>query len=192
MPLAAGSLRARRSLCRVITLVPPVTLRPQVSADTLGDNAMIEQLKIRSANPTDADELLAIRRDAIMALAEEYGRIAAERWASGAPPDRTAKAIETNSVWVTECASMVVGWVEISGVTIEGLYVTSAAARRGVGSSLLAHAERQIRATGASVAYLDASPNAEPFYARRGYKRVGAVKANNSIPMSKRLDVSAA
>jgi ribosomal protein S18 acetylase RimI-like enzyme len=87
---------------------------------------------------------------------------------------------------------MVVGWVEVSGATIESLYVSSAAARRGVGSSLLAHAERHVHATGASVAYLDASPNAEPFYARRGYKRVGAVKANNSIPMSKRLDVSAA
>jgi GNAT superfamily N-acetyltransferase len=150
---------------------------------------MIEEPKIRSANPTDADELLAIRRDAIMAFAEEYGRVAAERWASGAPPDRAARAIATNSVWVTECGSTVVGWVEVSGATIESLYVSSAAARRGVGSSLLAHAERHIHATGASVAYLDASPNAEPFYTRRGYERIGAVKANNSIPMSKRLDV---
>lgn len=153
---------------------------------------MIEKIKIRSANLTDADELFAIRRDAIMALAGEYGHVAAERWASGAPPDRTAKAIATNSVWVTECGAMVVGWVEVNGATIESLYVSSAAARRGVGSSLLAHAERQIRATGASVAYLDASPNAEPFYARRGYNRVGAIKPNNSIPMGKRLDVSAA
>lgn len=35
---------------------------------------MTENLKIRSANPMDADELLAIRRDAIMAFALEYGR----------------------------------------------------------------------------------------------------------------------
>ena len=62
----------------------------------------------------------------------------------------------------------------VSGATIESLYVSFAAARRGVGSSLLAHAERQIRDAGASVAYLDASPNAEAFYARRGYRRVGA------------------
>ena len=94
-----------------------------------------------------------------------------------------------NSVWVTECGSKVVGWVEVSGATIESLYVSSAAARRGVGSSLLAHAERHIRDAGASVAYLDASPNAEAFYARRGYRRAGEVKANNSIPMSKRLDL---
>lgn len=129
---------------------------------------MVEKLEIRRADLADADELFAIRRDAIMGLAEEHGRIAAERWASGAPPDRAAKAIAANSVWVAECGSIIVGWVEVSGATIESLYVSSAAARRGVGSSLLAHAERQIRAAGASVAYLDASPNAEPFYARRG------------------------
>ena len=105
-----------------------------------------------------------------MALAEEYGRVAAERWATAAHPDRAAKAIATNSVWVTECGSKVVGWVEVSGATIES-------------------AERQIRDAGASITYLDSSPNAEAFYARRGYRRVGEVKANNAIPMSKRLDL---
>jgi len=94
-----------------------------------------------------------------MALAEEYGRVAAERWATAAHPDRAAKAIATNSVWVTEFGSKVVGWVEVSGATIESLYVSPAAARLGVGSSLLTHAERQIRDAGASIAYLDASPN---------------------------------
>ena len=152
---------------------------------------MSENLQIRFAHPTDADELLAIRRDAIMALAEEYGHVVAERWASAARPDRAAKAIAANSVWVTEFGSKVVGWVEVCGTTIESLYVRSAAARRGVGSSLLAHAEWQIRNAGGSLAYLEASPNAEAFYARRGYRRVGAVKANNSIPMSKCLDPSA-
>ena len=76
-------------------------------------------------------------------------------------------------------------------LAIESLYVSPAAARLGVGASLLTHAERQIRDAGASIAYLDASPNAEAFYARRGYRRGGEVKANNSIPMSKRLDLGA-
>ena len=152
---------------------------------------MTENLRIRSANPTDADELLAIRRDAIMALAAEDGRVAAERWATAAHPDRAAKAIATHSVWVTEFGSKVVGWVEVSGATIESLYVSPAAARLGVGSSLLARAEQHIRDAGASLAYLDASPNAEAFYAHRGYRRVGEARANNSIRMSKRLDLSA-
>jgi len=153
----------------------------------LDGKVMTDKLKVRSANPADADELLAIRRDGIMALAEEYGRVAAERWASAAHPDRAAKAIATNRVWVTEGGPKVVGWVEVSGATIEGLYVSAAAGRQGVGSSPLAYAERQIREAGASVAYLDASPNAEAFHARRGYRRVGEVKANDSIPMSKPL-----
>jgi putative acetyltransferase len=151
---------------------------------------MTGHVEIRSANPRDADRLVAIRRDAIMALAAEYGRAVAERWANAAQPDRAARAIAINSVWVTEFDSKVVGWVEVSGATIESLYVSAAAARRGIGSSLLAHAERHIRDAGASMAYLDASPNAEPFYARRGYRRAGEVKANNSIPMSKPLDPS--
>ena len=149
----------------------------------------MKNLRIRSANPTEADELLVIRRDAIMALAEEYGRVAAERWATAAHADRAAKAIATNSVWVADCGSKIVGWVEVSGAKIESLYVRPAAARSGVGSSLLTHAERQILDAGASIAYLDASPNAEAFYARRGYRRIGEVKANSSIPMSKRLDL---
>jgi GNAT superfamily N-acetyltransferase len=126
-----------------------------------------------------------------MALGEEYGRGAAERWASAAAPDRATRAIATHGVWVTELGSKVVGWVEVSGATIESLYVSPAAARLGVGSSLLTHAERRIRDAGASIAYLDASPNAEAFYARRGYRRVGDVKANNAIPMAKRLDLTA-
>jgi putative acetyltransferase len=152
---------------------------------------MIENLDIRSADRSDANELLAIRRDAIMSVAEEYGHAAAERWAAAAPPDRAAKAIAANDVWVAELGSKVVGWVEVSGATIESLYVRPAAGRRGVGGSLLAHAERQIGAAGSSVAQLDASPNAEAFYARRGYERAGDIKANNSIPMRKRLDPSA-
>lgn len=105
-----------------------------------------------------------------------------------AHPDRAAKAIATNIVWVAEFGSKAVGWVEVGGATIESLYVSPAAARLGVGSLLLTHAEREIRDAGASIAYLDASPNAEAFYARRGYRRVGEVKSNNSIPMGKRLE----
>jgi GNAT superfamily N-acetyltransferase len=80
--------------------------------------------------------------------------------------------------------------VEVAGATIESLYVSPAAARLGVGSALLTHAERHIRDAGAFIAHLEASPNAEAFYARRGYSRAGEVKANNAIPMSKRLDLS--
>ena len=38
--------------------------------------------------------------------------MAAERWATATQPDRAARAIATNSMWVTECGSKVVGLVE--------------------------------------------------------------------------------
>jgi len=70
---------------------------------------------IRSADPMDADQLLAIRREAIMALAEEYGRVTAERWATAAHPDRAAKAIVINRVWVAEFGSQSLGRRSLAG-----------------------------------------------------------------------------
>ena len=150
---------------------------------------MMQKPKVRSAKPADADELLAVRHDAIMGLAPEYGHAVAARWATAthANHDRAAAAVANNGVWVIELESNLVGWVEVRGATIESLYVRSATSGRGIGSSLLTHAERQIEDAGKSSAYLDASPNAEAFYARRGYRRIGENRPNNSIPMMKSL-----
>ena len=149
----------------------------------------MQKLRIRSAKPADADELLAVRHDAIMGLAPEYGHEVAARWANKthANHDRAAAAIANNGVWVIEFGSKLAGWVEVRGATVESLYVRAATSGRGIGSSLLNYAERQIEDAGASSVYLDASPNAEGFYARRGYRRIGENKANNSIPMMKSL-----
>lgn len=149
----------------------------------------MQRPRIRSAKSADADELLAVRYDAIMGLAAEYGHEVAARWANAAHAnhDRAAAAIANNGVWVIELESNLAGWVEVRGATIESLYVRAAISGRGIGSSLLTHAERQIEAAGEPSAYLDASPNAEAFYARRGYRRIGENKPNNSIPMMKPL-----
>ncbi len=130
---------------------------------------MAKKYKIRPAEPPDADGLLEVRRDAIMALADEYGRAEAERWAGAAHVDRERAfgAITANSVWVSESGSKLVGWVEVSSSTVKSLYVRASASRLGVGSSLIACAEREIQNGGGSLAYLEASPNAEAFYACR-------------------------
>lgn len=137
----------------------------------------------------DADELLAVRRDAILALSEEYGRAAAEGWAyaAHATRSRAVDAVVANRVWVAESGSDLVGWVEVNGATIESLYVRSSAWSQGIGSTLLMQAERHIRCEGGALAYLDASPNAEEFYGRRGYRRIGELKSNRSVPMAKPL-----
>ena len=147
-------------------------------------------IEIRIASASDAQTLLAVRRDAIMALAMDYGLAEAERWANAphASLERASTSIATNHVWVAESAAEIVGWVELNGKTIESLYVRSAEGRHGVGTALMNHAENHAHAAGVGVAYLEASPNAEGFYGHRGYTPCGARTANNALPMEKALE----
>lgn len=142
-------------------------------------------MNIRPAISSDAQRLLEIRWDAIMSLADDCGRAPAERWANSASSDRAALAIERNSVWVAECESIVVGWIEVKVAKVKGLYVVPSSSRSGVGSLLMAHAESAIQTQGAVTVHLDASPNAFSFYARLGYKVAGDPKLDSSVPMVK-------
>ena len=159
---------------------------PQVrwAADVVTQNFLI-----RRAGPADADDLLAVRHDAIMGLSDEYGFAEADRWASAghATRERAVESATVNHVWVAESAAAVIGWVEVRGATVESLYVRSSAARGGVGSCLLERAERQIHDGGASSANLEASPNAVQFYTQRGYLATGEPTSNNATPMTKSL-----
>ena len=53
------------------------------------------------------------------------------------------------------------------------VYVRGEAARQGIGSALLARAEGVLRSGGTKVVQIDASLNAEPFYAKHGYRSMG-------------------
>ncbi|BDM81346.1 GNAT family N-acetyltransferase [Acaryochloris marina] len=146
---------------------------------------MIKPVHIRSAVLHDAEQLLAIRWNAIMSLADDFGYAATHRWAKSAKPDRATRAITQNSVWVVEVASSVMGWVEVKEDRIMGLYVDSSVFGSGIGSSLMAFAETEIQRTGRSSAHLDASPNAVSFYSRLGYVVLGNPNPDSSIPMVK-------
>lgn len=86
---------------------------------------------------------------------------------------------------MAERKSVVVGWVEVKGEKVKGLYVDPSFSRSGVGSLLMAYAESAIQGQGAVTVHLDASPNAVPFYARLGYKVAGNPKPDSSVPMVK-------
>jgi putative acetyltransferase len=145
-------------------------------------------LSLRPARAADAAALTAIRRDAILGLAaRELGVERAAAWADAAPEDRAARAIAASEVWIAERSGPPIGWVEVAENRIESLYVRPEEAGAGAGSALLARAEARIRSEGHSDARLYASPNAEVFYARRGYERVEGVGANGQHPMRKTL-----
>jgi putative acetyltransferase len=143
---------------------------------------------LRRAGHLDASTLTAIRRDAILVLAgQAMGDQSARRWAESSAEERVLRAIEQHVVWVAERDGVVVGWVEVDQDRIEGLYVRSDLACRGIGSTLLARAEGLIEASGHSQAVLKASSNAEEFYLRRGYEPQSERPVDAGRPMVKLL-----
>lgn len=144
-------------------------------------------MQLRRATLADTDALAAIRRDAILRLtAPALAQQQAERWALDAPPDRFVRAVSDHAVWLA-VELQPVGWVEVDSDSIAALYVSPAHATRGVGSALLAHAEVTIRSSGALAVSLEASPNALPFYLRRGYHPRGTPNTDGAWPLHKLL-----
>lgn len=144
-------------------------------------------MDIRQAHATDDEALALIRRAAILTLAGATLTLdQATRWAASAAADRCARAIREHAVWVA-VEDAVLGWVEVDGNHIAALYVAPHAARRGIGTALLAHAETAIRNGGYALARLGASPNALGWYLRRGYTRAGEPDATGAYPVQKNL-----
>lgn len=76
---------------------------------------------------------------------------------------------------VAEDGATLLGVVQPEGDEINGLWVASEAQGRGVGTTLLRHAERQIMAAGHKRAWLTCSgfnPWAAKFYLSRGYLEI--------------------
>ena len=145
-------------------------------------------ISIRRAQIADVSALTEIRRDAILKLASvAMGDHGANDWADSATADRVPRAITEHEVWLSELGGAPSGWVEVHQDRVEALYVNSGSSRRGLGSALLAHAEARIQIAGHATASLDASPNAEEFYLRRGYRIHGERPADGSRPMRKTL-----
>ena len=144
---------------------------------------------VRLAQPANLDSVLAIRRDAILALApRQLTEEAAARWAGS--PDRPARcraAIVAERLWLAQLADAPAGWLEVTKDFVDGLFVAPDCWRRGIGSRLMDFAERMIRDAGFAAARLDAAYEAERFYARRGYTASGPRPPNRGTPMTKVL-----
>lgn len=144
-------------------------------------------MQIRRADAMDEEVLAQIRRAAILTLAvPTLAREQAEQWAGQVAPDRIARALREHDVWVA-VTETVIGWVEVDHDHLAALYVTPASAGRGVGSALLAQAERAIQCAGYTAVHLEASPNALLFYLHRGYRHSGLPDADGAYPLRKEL-----
>jgi len=143
---------------------------------------------IRRATAADGPRLRDIRHAAISTLARAgMPEEMAQRWADSWSAGSVDRILAERDVWVFECDGDVSGWVSLTGSEINGLYTHPSLARRGIGSRLLAFAESQIAARGASEAHAEASWNAENFYLKRGWTPTGPRPSDGARPMTKRL-----
>jgi ribosomal protein S18 acetylase RimI-like enzyme len=130
---------------------------------------------IRPAVAADGPELFAIRRAAILACAvPAMSEDLALAWADAHPPAWIHVLIRERVVLVgCRRDGQVIGWVSTMGGSVDGLYVSPPHAGRGVGRGLLRGAEQVIAARGYAEVRLDASVNAQRFYAGLGYEPAG-------------------
>jgi putative acetyltransferase len=127
---------------------------------------------LRPLLPADVAVLAAIFVAAVEELTgEDYSESQQEAWA-GAADDEEAfgKRLAAQLTLVATLQNSPVGFASLKGADhIDMLYVHPGAAGQGIGSTLCDALEKLAGSRGAKKLTVEASDNAEPFFARRGY-----------------------
>ena len=130
-------------------------------------------VSIRAAGPDDADELLRVHRSAILELTQHaYTPAEIRSWAARLEAGGYIRAMEQRGERfhvALGAGGGVVGFYGRVDAEVMALYVDPAWARRGVGTALLAHAERAIAADGHAKVKIGAALSGRDFYLARGY-----------------------
>jgi putative acetyltransferase len=139
-------------------------------------------LETRRARPSDAEAIAVAHRDSIRSLGPGfYPPNVVDDWQEGLTGDLYRKAMDAGEVFFVSVGTIdgeaaVLGFA--SDYRIEGsrhgtsVYVRGVAARRGIGSALLALAEAHAIANGATSVHIEASLAGVEFYKASGYTEV--------------------
>jgi GNAT superfamily N-acetyltransferase len=134
-------------------------------------------IAIRKATPEDAAAIFALHEASIRAgCAGHYTPAQIDAWSGGLDVERYREAMRRLEFLVAEEAGGIVGFsvVDVAGGELHALYVAPGSTGRGLGRALLGAAERIAAACGLRSLRVKSTLNAEGFYARRGYVRLGA------------------
>ena len=132
-------------------------------------------MKVRTFRRSDTPALINLFRATVRTVnRRDYSPEQLSAWA---PDEIDAKDWTTrharNETVVAECADAIVGFAEL---TPEGhihmLFVHKDHQNKGIASTLLAEMEARARANSSTKLTTDASLTAEPFFARRGFRRI--------------------
>jgi len=132
--------------------------------------------RVRPAGESDVDGIWRVHNDSVRVLCRErYGAPEIAAWIAFRPPEAYRSALASRTLFVAERRNEIVGFGQFDPARgeVEACYVSPGALGQGIGSELVARMEEQARATGHAVVRLNATLNAETFYARLGYRRLG-------------------
>ena len=145
--------------------------------------ASIDRVETRRAEPADADAIALAHLDSIRTIGPLfYPPSVVDDWQEPVTGDLYVKAMEGGEVFFIATA-VVDGQVLVLGFSsdyrLEGathgtsVYVRGVAARKGIGSRLLALAESHAREAGATSIHIDASLAGLEFYRASGFVETG-------------------
>lgn len=144
----------------------------------------IAELETRRADRSDADNIALAHRDSIRSIGPQfYPPNVVDDWSEGLSGDLYVRAMDAGEVFfiasgTVDGRQVVLGFA--SDYRIDGVkhgtsvYVRGSAARRGIGSRLLALAEDHAVANGAAEIHVEASLAGVEFYHANGFIETGA------------------
>jgi GNAT superfamily N-acetyltransferase len=152
---------------------------------------MQKPLQFRIADPADVAALFDIRQAAIRQLSLTHlSANEAAAWAERSGIQRIERALTNDEVWVATRDTQILGWLHRAANSIEGLYVSPAAVRQGVGTGLIHVAETRIAQERHQTVVLESSLNALGFYLQLDYKATANQRSSVAIELHKDLSVS--
>jgi GNAT superfamily N-acetyltransferase len=146
---------------------------------SLLDGARPGETFVRPAQESDVDAIYRVHSDSIRSLCRErYTEREISAWIAFRPPEAYRQAFATRELFVAEWQGKVVGFGQLDPRRgeIEACYVAPEAVGSGIGAALLRRMEEQARRRGHAIVHLNATLNAETFYARMGYRWLGAAR----------------
>jgi GNAT superfamily N-acetyltransferase len=134
---------------------------------------------VRPARESDVDQIFRVHSDSIRGLcSERYDEREIAAWIAFRPSDSYRTAFASRQLFVAESQERIVGFGQLDPRRgeIEACYVAPEAVGSGIGAALLGRMEEEARRRGHSIVQLNATLNAETFYARMGYRWLGPAR----------------
>jgi putative acetyltransferase len=150
--------------------------------------------------PADARRFLEIHEESVRKLAaNDYPPAVIDAWAAPITDERLQRFLQNRDAEIRLIAErdgepVGIGALVVATSELRACYVRPSAARRGVGTAIVAEIERLARERGLRELHLESSVTAEPFYAALGYHvehrgelRIAPAVAMAAVAMRKRL-----